>query len=308
MGLHKGRPPPNHSPWRVKSRPSQDSPKVRSKGRWRAAAGLFFGLCIDRDAIRICADAGLWNKFAAWGIIHAAGVPPQRRGGTVHNCRAATMMRAMTPSSTGRSDESTVLVVDDDEMIREALAGLFRSVGLKVNLFSTAAELLRSKHTDSPSCLVLDVRLPGVSGLEFQSELAKASINIPIIFISGHGDIPMTVRAMKAGAVDFLTKPFRDQDMLDAVAQALERDRKRRQSEISVSDLKRKLDTLTQREREVMAYVTAGLMNKQVAGELGVTEITVKIHRGNAMRKMGAKSLADLVRMAELLDVRRPAP
>ncbi len=218
------------------------------------------------------------------------------------------MMRAMTPSSTGRSDESTVLVVDDDEMIREALAGLFRSVGLKVNLFSTAAELLRSKHTDSPSCLVLDVRLPGVSGLEFQSELAKASINIPIIFISGHGDIPMTVRAMKAGAVDFLTKPFRDQDMLDAVAQALERDRKRRQSEISVSDLKRKLDTLTQREREVMAYVTAGLMNKQVAGDLGLSEITVKLYRGQAMRKMGAASLADLVRMASLLSLHGEPP
>jgi len=217
------------------------------------------------------------------------------------------MTHTMTPAAKSQSDEPTVFVVDDDEMIREALAGLFRSVGLKVCLFSTAAELLRSKQPDSPSCLVLDVRLPGVSGLDFQSELAKANINIPVIFMTGHGDIPMTVRAMKAGAVDFLTKPFRDQDMLDAVAQALDRDRKRREVEISASDLKRKLDTLTQREREVMAHVTAGLMNKQVAAELGVTEITVKIHRGNAMRKMGAKSLADLVRMAELLDVRRSA-
>jgi FixJ family two-component response regulator len=216
------------------------------------------------------------------------------------------MMHAITPATAERSDEPTVFVVDDDEMIREALAGLFRSVGLRVNSFSTAAELLRSKQPDSPCCLVLDVRLPGVSGLDFHSEMAKANIRIPVIFITGHGDIPMTVRAMKAGAVDFLTKPFRDQDMLDAVSLALERDRKRRELEISAADLKRKFDTLTQREREVMAYVTAGLMNKQVAGELGVTEITVKIHRGNAMRKMGAKSLADLVRMAELLDLRRP--
>lgn len=209
------------------------------------------------------------------------------------------------PQKAGRKEEPTVLVVDDDEMMREALAGLFRSVGLRVLTFATAADLWRSERPDAASCLVLDVRLPGVSGLDFQSELAKANIHIPVIFISGHGDIPMTVRAMKAGAVDFLTKPFRDQDMLDAVTAALERDRKRRESDTAASDVKQRFETLTPREREVMAHVTAGLMNKQVAAKLGVSEITVKIHRGQAMRKMGAKSLADLVRMAELLGVRQ---
>ena len=215
------------------------------------------------------------------------------------------MIERMPPPKVARGDEPTVLVVDDDEMMREALAGLFRSVGLKVKSFGTAAELLQSERPDAASCLVLDVRLPGVSGLEFQSELARANIHIPVIFITGHGDIPMTVRAMKQGAVDFLSKPFRDQDMLDAVTAALERDRKRRESEAAASDIKQRLESLTPREREVMSYVTAGLMNKQVAAELGVSEITVKIHRGHAMRKMGAKSLADLVRMAELLGVRR---
>ena len=158
---------------------------------------------------------------------------------------------------------------------------------------------------DAASCLVLDIRLPGGSGLDFQQDLAKANIHIPVIFITGHGDIPMTVRAMKAGAVDFLTKPFRDQDMLDAVMAALERDRKRRDSETASSDVRQRFETLTPREREVMVHVTAGLMNKQVAARLGVSEITVKIHRGHAMRKMNAKSLADLVRMADLLGVRQ---
>ena len=217
------------------------------------------------------------------------------------------MIERTPPPKVARGDEPTVLVVDDDEMMRDALAGLFRSVGLRVKSFGTAAEMLRSDRPDAASCLVLDVRLPGVSGLEFQSELAKADIHIPVIFITAHGDIPMTVRAMKQGAVDFLSKPFRDQDMLDAVTAALERDRKRRESETAASDIKRRLETLTPREREVMSYVTAGLMNKQVAAELGVSEITVKIHRGHAMRKMGAKSLADLVRMAELLGVRQTA-
>jgi FixJ family two-component response regulator len=209
------------------------------------------------------------------------------------------------PQKAGRKDEPTVLVVDDDEMMREALAGLFRSVGLQVLTFATAADLWRGDRPDAACCLVLDVRLPGVSGLDFQSELAKANIHIPVIFITGHGDIPMTVRAMKAGAVDFLTKPFRDQDMLDAVTAALERDRKRRESDTAASDVKQRFETLTPREREVMVHVTAGLMNKQVAAQLGVSEITVKIHRGQAMRKMGARSLADLVRMAELLGVRQ---
>ncbi|TMJ38447.1 MAG: response regulator transcription factor [Alphaproteobacteria bacterium] len=201
-----------------------------------------------------------------------------------------------------------VFVVDDDESMREALRSLFRSVSLKVETFGSAADLLRSKLPDVASCLVLDVRLPGLSGLDFQAELAKANIHTPIIFMTGHGDIPMSVQAMKAGAVDFLTKPFRDQDMLDAVAAALERDRKRRQDEHRVADLRLRLDGLTEREREVMGLVTAGLMNKQIAGELGLSEITVKIHRGHVMRKMAARSLADLVRMAEVLGVRRSKP
>jgi len=201
-----------------------------------------------------------------------------------------------------------VFVVDDDESVREALRSLFRSVSLKVETFGSAADFLRSELPDVASCLVLDVRLPGVSGLDFQAELAKANIHIPIIFMTGHGDIPMSVQAMKAGAVDFLTKPFRDQDMLDAVAAAIERDRSRRKDEQRLSDVRARFDGLTEREREVMGLVTAGLMNKQIAGELGLSEITVKIHRGHAMRKMAARSLADLVRMAEVLGVRRSKP
>lgn len=201
-----------------------------------------------------------------------------------------------------------VFVVDDDESVREALRSLFRSVSLRVETFGSAAEFLRSELSDVASCLVLDVRLPGVSGLDFQAELAKANIHIPVIFMTGHGDIPMSVQAMKAGAVDFLTKPFRDQDMLDAVAAAIERDRSRRKDEQRLSDVRARFDGLTEREREVMGLVTAGLMNKQIAGELGLSEITVKIHRGHVMRKMAARSLADLVRMAEVLGVRRSKP
>jgi FixJ family two-component response regulator len=201
--------------------------------------------------------------------------------------------------------QSVVFVIDDDTSMRDALARLFKSVGLQVKIFASASEFLQIVRPDVPSCLVLDVRLPGLSGLDFQAELAKANIDIPIVFMTGHGDIPMTVRAMKAGAVEFLPKPFRDQDMLDAVQLGLERDRGRRQNASDASKLKASFSSLTAREQEVMSYVTAGLMNKQIAGEMNVSEITVKVHRGNVMRKMGAKSLADLVRMADALGVRR---
>jgi FixJ family two-component response regulator len=200
--------------------------------------------------------------------------------------------------------ESMVFVIDDDASMRRALTNLFESVGLKVEVFSSASEMLQSKLPDVASCLVLDVRLPGLSGLDFQTELSEANIHIPIIFMTGHGDIPMTVRAMKGGAVDFLTKPFRDQDMLDAVAAAIERDRQRREADKILGSLQTLFETLSPREREVMALVSSGLMNKQVAAELGLAEITVKIHRGHIMRKMGAKSLADLVRKAETLGIR----
>ena len=201
--------------------------------------------------------------------------------------------------------DPTVFVVDDDVAVREALRSLLRSVDLAVETFGSAAEFLRVKLPDAPSCLVLDVRLPGVSGLDFQGELAKSGINIPIIFVTGHGDIPMTVKAMKAGAVEFLTKPFRDQDMLDAIQVALERDRGRREQDGKLTQLKTLYDSLTTREQEVIGFVTSGLMNKQIAAEMGVSVITVKVHRGNVMRKMGAKSLTDLVRMADALGIRR---
>ena len=200
--------------------------------------------------------------------------------------------------------DPTVFVVDDDASLREALTRLFRSIGLDVMAFASATEFLQHKRADGPSCLVLDVRLPGQSGLDFQTELAKAGIDIPIVFMTGHGDIPMSVRAMKAGAVEFLPKPFRDQDMLDAVQLGLEKDRTRRKSAGDATKLKLAFNELTAREQEVMGFVTAGLMNKQIAGTMGVSEITVKVHRGNVMRKMGAKSLADLVRMADALGLR----
>jgi len=201
--------------------------------------------------------------------------------------------------------ESIVFVIDDDASVRRALSNLFQSVGLEVELFGSASEMLQAKLPDVASCLVLDVRLPGLSGLEFQAELAKANIHIPIIFMTGHGDIPMTVKAMKGGAIDFLTKPFRDQDMLDAVVTAIQRDRKRRDADRVVANLQALLETLTPREREILALVSSGLMNKQIAAELGLAEITVKIHRGHIMKKMGTKSLADLVRKAEALGIRR---
>lgn len=198
---------------------------------------------------------------------------------------------------------SIVLVVDDDVSVREAISIVFLSVGLEVQTFASAQEFLQRQPEDVPSCLVLDVRLPGMGGLEFQAELVKANAQIPIIFITGHGDIPMTVRAMKAGAIEFLTKPFRDQDLIDAVQVALERDRSRRESDATGSSLQARYAALSQRERQIMALVTAGLMNKQIAGEVGISEVTVKFHRASVMRKMTAKSLAELARMAEALGV-----
>jgi FixJ family two-component response regulator len=206
-----------------------------------------------------------------------------------------------------RTEKQIVLVVDDDPSVLKALTYLFESMELPVKAFTSASELLDSKLPDVPSCLVLDIRLPGGSGLEFQEALAKAGTQIPIVFLTAHGDIPMSVKAMKAGAVDFLTKPFRDQDMLDAVTRALDQDRKRRAGEKTRSDLRQRFETLTPREREVMALVASGLRNKQVAYQLQVEEITVKIHRGRAMKRMEARSLADLVCMAEMLGIRQTA-
>jgi len=203
------------------------------------------------------------------------------------------------------STEQIVLVVDDDESMRVGLTYLFQSMNLAVRVFGSTDELLESKFPDLVSCLVLDVRLPGANGLVFQDRLAEAGINIPIVFITGHGDIPMSVKAMKSGAVDFLPKPFREQDMLDAVGRALAQDRKRRDAEKSTLRLRALYDALTRREREIMALVISGLMNKQIAQQLQITEITVKIHRGHVMRKMEARSLADLVRMAETLGITR---
>ena len=206
------------------------------------------------------------------------------------------------------SKDSIVFIVDDDPIVRGAISSLLMSVGQQVQLFESATDLLQSSLPAVPGCLVLDIRLPGLSGLDLQTELARVNIHIPIVFITGHGDIPMTVRAMKSGAVDFLTKPFRDQDLLDAVVAAIGRDRERREVEKTVASLQSLFEALTSRERDVLALVASGLMNKQIAAELGLAEITVKIHRGHVMKKMGARSLADLIRMAETLGIRWTKP
>jgi FixJ family two-component response regulator len=206
----------------------------------------------------------------------------------------------VTPAET-----PTVIVVDDDPMIREALSGLMRSVGVRAKSLASVSEFLDEGRPDGPTCLVLDVRLPGRSGLDLQRELTVSNIKIPIIFITGHADIPMSVQAMKEGAIDFLTKPFRDQDLLDAIQLGLERDRARLENEQAIAVLRARFETLTSREREVMAIVVTGRLNKQTAADIGVSEITVKVHRGNVMRKMRASSLPDLARMADKLNLAR---
>jgi FixJ family two-component response regulator len=204
------------------------------------------------------------------------------------------------------NNRAVVHVVDDDASLRGALESLFESVGLATRAYGMASDFLNARVADEPGCIVIDIRLPDMSGLEFQAQLTRMGVRLPVIMMTGYGDIPMTVRAMKRGAVDFLPKPFRDQDMLDAVMVAIERDRQRRAADGDASRMRQRFETLTAREQQVMMLVTTGKMNKQVAGDLGISEVTVKLHRGAAMRKMGARTLADLVRMAEVVKPKAP--
>ena len=215
------------------------------------------------------------------------------------------VMDAPRPETAAAPEQPTVVVIDDDASIRRALDNLLRSVGLDVELFKSPQEFLQSNRPDRPGCIVLDVRFPGRSGLDMQREISAANTSLPIIFITGYGDIPMSVRAMKAGAVEFLTKPFRDQDLLDAVGVALEKDRVRRANEVRLSELRTRFQTLTARERQVLSLVIAGRLNKQIAGDLGTVEKTIKVHRGRVMEKLGVRSVADLVRLAEKAGISR---
>jgi len=278
--------------------------------------------CLPTPSIRVVVDGPAWRAPPQGFAMATSGprVTARHQGGGPKSSagkRPMTGVSAMLKAGGyhptmplvvpfGTSDKAVVHVVDDDVSLRAALESLFDSVGLASRTYGTARDFLNASVTDAPGCIVIDIRLPDTNGLEFQAQLTQIGIRLPVVIISGYGDIPMSVRAMKRGAVDFLPKPFHDQDMLDAVIAAIERDRQRRTADSDVLQMRERFGTLSTREQQVMLLVTGGKMNKQVAGDLGISEITVKIHRGAAMRKMGARSLADLVRMADLLKSKPP--